>query len=77
MYLLDTNIWLELLLGQEHSEDVGKFLSEIDSDQLFITDFSFHSVCLILTQLKRPESAIDFADDLFAKRTCRPAHRSS
>ena len=67
MYLLDTNIWLERLLDQEHSEDVGEFLRRIDSDQLFVTDFSFHSVCLILTRLKRPQSAIDFIQDLFVK----------
>lgn len=65
MYLLDTNIWLERLLGQEHSEDVGEFLSRIDSDQLFITDFSFHSVCLILTRLSRRQLATDFIQDLF------------
>jgi len=82
MYLLDTNIWLERLLGQEHSEDVGEFLSKIDSSQLFITDFSFHSVCLILTQLKRPQSAIDFVHDLFVKGrvgllSVRPAEMES
>jgi predicted nucleic acid-binding protein len=67
MYLLDTNIWLERLLRQAHSEDVGQFLAKIDSDHLFITDFSFHSICLILTRLKRPQSAIDFVHDLFVK----------
>ena len=67
MYLLDTNIWLERLLDQEHSADVGEFLRRIDSDQLFVTDFSLHSVCLILTRLKRPQSAIDFIQDLFIK----------
>lgn len=65
MYLLDTNIWLERLLEQEHSDDVGKLLGQISSDQLFITDFSFHSICLVLTRLKRPRSAIQFANDLF------------
>lgn len=65
MYLLDTNIWLERLLEQEHSDDVGRLLGQISSDQLFITDFSFHSICLILTRLKRPRSAIDLVNDLF------------
>jgi|SRR6266850_1284004 len=65
MYLLDTNIWLERLLEQEHSDDVGKLLSQISSDQLFLTDFSFHSICLVLTRLNRPGSAIDFVHDLF------------
>lgn len=46
---------------------MGEFLSEIDSDQIFITDFSFHSICSILTRLDRPQSAIDFAHDLFVK----------
>lgn len=65
MYLLDTNIWLERLLEQEHSDDVGRLLGQISSDQLFITDFSFHSICLVLTRLKRPRSAIDLVNDLF------------
>ena len=65
MYLLDTNIWLERLLEQEHSDDVGKLLGQISSDQLFITDFSFHSICLVLTRLKRPRTAVDLVNDLF------------
>jgi len=65
MYLLDTNIWLERLLEQEHSDDVGKLLGQITSDQLYITDFSFHSICLVLIKLKRPHSAIDLVNDLF------------
>lgn len=65
MYLLDTNIWLERLLEQEHSDDVGRLLAQISSDQLFITDFSFHSICLVLTRLKRPRSVIDLVNDLF------------
>ena len=43
MYLVDTNIWLERLLEQARAEEVGRFLAQIPSDQLFITDFSFHS----------------------------------
>jgi len=67
MYLLDTNIWLERLLGQAHSDDVGELLSQISSDQLLITDFSFHSICLVLTKLRRQTSAIEFVDDLFVR----------
>jgi predicted nucleic acid-binding protein len=67
MYLLDTNIWLERLLGQAHSDDVRELLSQISSDQLLITDFSFHSICLVLTKLKRQPSAIEFVNDLFVR----------
>ena len=42
MYLVDTNIWLERLLDQEKSEEVGNFLAYISSEQLFVTDFALH-----------------------------------
>lgn len=67
MYLLDTNIWLELLLGQDHSDDVGNLLDKISSEQLFISDFSFHSICLILARLQRAQSVAEFAQDLFVE----------
>jgi len=38
MYLVDTNVWLERLLDQERSEEVGRFLDRVPSDRLFITD---------------------------------------
>jgi predicted nucleic acid-binding protein len=66
MYLVDTNIWLERLLGQAKSDEVGQFLDHIPSNQLFITDFAFHSICVILTRLKRKAALLDFAQDVFA-----------
>lgn len=71
MYLLDTNIWLERLLDQNNSEDVGDLLDQIDSDHLFITDFSFHSICIILTRLGRSQTLIDFVQDLFVEGAVR------
>ncbi|MBX3279277.1 MAG: PIN domain-containing protein [Acidobacteria bacterium] len=65
MYLVDTNIWLERLLGQAKSDDVGQFLDRIPSNQLFITDFAFHSICVILTRLKRTATLRDFVEDVF------------
>jgi uncharacterized protein len=66
MYLIDTNIWLERLLGQAKSDEVGQFLDQIPSNQLFITDFAFHSICVILTRLKRKAALLDFVQDVFA-----------
>ena len=40
MLLVDTNVWLERLLDQEKSDEVGRFLDAISSEQLFITDFA-------------------------------------
>lgn len=65
MYLVDTNVWLERLLGQNKSDEVGKFLDHVSSDQLFITDFAFHSICVILTRLKRNSVLVDFVNDVF------------
>lgn len=53
MYLLDTNVWLERLLDQERSNEVGQFLDRVSSEQLFITDFAFHSIGVVLTKLNR------------------------
>lgn len=64
MYLLDTNIWLERLLGQTNAEKVGALLDKIPADQLYISDFSFHSICVILTRLGRSQLLTDFIDDV-------------
>lgn len=63
MYLVDTNIWLERLLDQERSAEVGEFLSAVHSDQMGITDFSLHSIGVITTRLKRPEIFSAFLSD--------------
>ena len=51
-YLVDTNIWLERLLDQDKSEIVSKFLSTIPLDQIFISDFSLHSIGVIFSREK-------------------------
>ena len=64
MYLVDTNIWLERLLDQEKSDEVGEFLSAVHSDQMAITDFSLHSIGVITTRLKRPDIFTVFLIDI-------------
>jgi predicted nucleic acid-binding protein len=64
MYLLDTNIWLERLLDHARSEEVGRFLSETPPQQLFLTDFSFHFLALVMTRLNRPDSLVRFVQDV-------------
>jgi predicted nucleic acid-binding protein len=77
MYLLDTNIWLERLLDQDNSEVVGELLDTIPLNQIFISDFSFHSICIILTRHKQSQTLIDFIEDVVTNAhikllTCRP-----
>jgi len=65
VYLVDTNVWLERLLDQSRSEEVGEFLGHFPSNQLFITDFAFHSIGVILTRLHRTEVLSRFVEDIF------------
>jgi uncharacterized protein len=65
MYLVDTNVWLERLLNQKRSDEAGRFLREVSSRDLFITDFAFHSIRVILTRLAQTEALLDFVQDLF------------
>jgi uncharacterized protein len=65
MYLVDTNVWLERLLNQAKSDEVGEFLSKVSTGDLYVTDFSFHSICVILSRLARTSVLLDFVADIF------------
>ncbi len=65
MYLVDTNVWLERLLDQERSEEVGQFLTEIAPDELAVSDFTLHSIGVILDRLAQRAVFPQFVDDLF------------
>ncbi len=54
MYLIDTNIFLELFLDRERREECKKFLSKIENGEIIgvITSFSLHSIAIILEKLK-------------------------
>jgi len=67
MYLLDTNIWLERLLDQGRSGEVDRFLSSVPSEQLFITDFSLHSIGVILGRLGCMPTFCNFIRDLYRR----------
>jgi len=50
MYLLDTNIFLEILLQREKSKAAKHLFITNPSTDLFITDFSLHSIGVFLFQ---------------------------
>jgi predicted nucleic acid-binding protein len=66
MYLVDTNVWLERLLDQAHSAQVGQFLNQIPSNELLMSDFTFHLIGVVLDRLSKREVLPQFADGLFA-----------
>ena len=51
MFLLDTNIFLEIILNQSKKEDCKNFLFN-NQRNLFISDFSLHSIGVILFRQK-------------------------
>jgi len=65
MYLIDTNVWLERLLDQARSNEVGKFFDDVPSERLFITDFAFHSISLVMSRLNRTDALLRFVRDAF------------
>jgi predicted nucleic acid-binding protein len=67
MYLVDTNIWLERLLDQERSEEVGQFLSSAAADELLMSDFTLHSIGIILNRLGQRAILPQFVEDLFVQ----------
>lgn len=71
MYLVDTNVWLERLLDQARSDEVGQFLDRIASDSLFMTDFAFHSIAIVLLRLDRREALLRFVQDAFVDGAIR------
>ena len=65
MFLLDTNIILELLLDQDHADQVAAFLNQAAPDSLHISEFSLYSLGVILLRLKRFDLFLRSVKDLF------------
>lgn len=65
VYLLDTNIFLELLLEQGNSDSVRALLTSKSPEELSISDLAFHSIGIILYQKNAAHLFTDFIRDLF------------
>lgn len=63
MYLVDTNVWLELLLEQEKAAEVRQFLQKTEARLMAITEFSLYSIGVILVRLKKDDVFEDFLSD--------------
>ena len=63
MYLVDTNVWLELLLEHERAAQVRRFLEATEATLLSITEFSLYSIGVVLTRLKKDDVFGDFLSD--------------
>lgn len=62
--LVDTNVILEVILDQEKSLEAKSFLMKIEENNLFITDFSLHSIGLLLFQRNQHKVFEQIYDDM-------------
>jgi len=66
MYLLDTNIFLEIFLEQEKSIQCENFLNA-NVGKIAITDFTLHSIGIILFRYARQQCFASFISEVLDK----------
>jgi predicted nucleic acid-binding protein len=64
VFLLDTNIWLERLLGQEQAEIAAELPDALSPSDMCMTDFTLHSIGVIGNRLKQRDVFVKFVDDV-------------
>lgn len=64
MYLLDSNIFLELLLDQDKADEVERFLRTKPREKLYSSEFSLYSIGIVLFRRKQFEPFQHFIEDL-------------
>lgn len=68
VYLLDTNILLELLLDQERADEAERLLRSLSS--AYLSDFALFSVGIILLNRGRSDLFLQACEDLFLRGGC-------
>jgi predicted nucleic acid-binding protein len=63
MFLVDTNVFLEILLNQDKNDDCKAFLNN-NIGNLNITDFSLHSIGVILFRYGKEDIFRKFVEDV-------------
>jgi predicted nucleic acid-binding protein len=66
-YLVDANVWLDALAAGSHSEEAQELIRHAQPGLLCISDFSLHTIGLILTP-RDPTAFREFLDDLIRRR---------
>ena len=62
--LLDADVILEALLGQQQADSVQRLLDHGDGAVLYLTDFSLHSIGVVLLRNERVDAFRWFLDDM-------------
>ena len=62
--LLDTNIFLEIILDQERASEAKKLLLRTDQHDFYLSDYSLHSVGLLLFRRNQHQMFKEFVQDV-------------
>lgn len=62
--LVDTNIFLEIILEREKAEEAKSFLSKNEDHDFFISDFSLHTIGILFFSRKQHNIFLQFLKDL-------------
>jgi predicted nucleic acid-binding protein len=71
MFLVDTNVWLETLLGQSKSPEADAFFKAVSPRDFVVTDFTVHSIVLKLLRRGLKARTAEFLDDLLLEPVVR------
>ncbi len=69
--LVDTNVFLEVLLNQARAEEARTFLNQADIHDFFISDYSFHSIGVLFFRKRQPQIFRAFVDDVILSGSVR------
>jgi hypothetical protein len=73
MFLVDTNIFLEVMLRQEKSNEVKDFFNRADFSSLFMSDFSLFSIGILYFKEKNPAPFIKLVNEDICRSGLRVA----
>jgi uncharacterized protein len=63
-YLVDSNVWLELLLKQQRADEVRQFLQIVQPDEIALTEFTLYSIGIITCRLNKEGIFAAFLSDI-------------
>lgn len=62
--LIDTNVFLEIILEQQKADEAKTLLSQAAAHEFFVSDYSLHSIGLLLFRRKQHDVFQSFLRDL-------------
>ncbi|MCT7951612.1 PIN domain-containing protein [Ancylothrix sp. C2] len=71
MFLVDTNVFLEVLLQQQRADEAQRFLLNAPVGSIHITDFRLYSIGILLVRRNLGDVFELFVEDMAAMRLVR------